>query len=83
MHRKVCNRVSPIIEYVVQGEPMNQHSSNEDLNGSEQRAESPWIKYAGMFRDDPDFAEIAAAIRAEREVKDDTEVDPTVYSLEA
>jgi hypothetical protein len=26
-----------------------------------------------MFKDDPDFAEIAAAIRAEREVEDDTE----------
>jgi predicted RNase H-like HicB family nuclease len=55
---------------------------NEDLNESERRVESPWIKYAGMFKDDPDFAEIAAAIRAEREVEDDTEVDPSVYSLE-
>lgn len=44
---------------------------------------SPWVKYAGMFKDDPDFAEIAAAIRAEREVEDDTEVDPSVYSLES
>jgi tRNA(fMet)-specific endonuclease VapC len=56
--------------------------SNKDLNGFERRTESPWIKYAGMFKDDPDFAEIAAAIRAEREVEDDTEVDPSVYSLE-
>ncbi|NJR49838.1 MAG: hypothetical protein HC780_10005 [Leptolyngbyaceae cyanobacterium CSU_1_3] len=55
---------------------------SQDLNGSERRTESPWIKYAGMFKDDPDFAEIAAAIRAEREVEDDTEVDPAVYSLE-
>ncbi|MBE9014217.1 hypothetical protein IQ250_28925 [Pseudanabaenaceae cyanobacterium LEGE 13415] len=55
---------------------------NENLNGSQRRTESPWIKYAGMFKDDPDFAEIAAAIRAEREVEDDTEVDPAVYLLE-
>ncbi|MBW4540411.1 MAG: hypothetical protein KME43_14880 [Myxacorys chilensis ATA2-1-KO14] len=54
--------------------------SDQNFNGFEQRAESPWIKYAGMFKDDPDFAEIAAAIRAEREVEDDTEVDPSVYS---
>jgi hypothetical protein len=55
---------------------------DENLNGSERRADSPWIKYAGMFKDDPDFAEIATAIRAEREVNDDTEVDPSVYLLE-
>jgi hypothetical protein len=55
---------------------------SEDLNGAERRADSPWIKYAGMFKDDPDFAEISAAVRAEREVEDDTEVDPSVYSLE-
>jgi predicted RNase H-like HicB family nuclease len=55
----------------------------EITNGAEQRSQSPWIKYAGMFKDDPDFAEIAAAIRAERAVEDDTEVDPSVYSLES
>lgn len=45
--------------------------------------ENPWIEFAGVFKDDPDFAKIAAAIRAEREVEDDTEVDPSVYRLEA
>jgi hypothetical protein len=55
---------------------------NQSLNGSERRSDSPWIKYAGMFKDDSDFAEIAAAIRAEREVEDDAEVDPSVYLLE-
>lgn len=44
--------------------------------------ENPWIQFAGMFQDDPDFAEIAAAIRAEREVDDESEVDPDVYRLE-
>ncbi|GAP96042.1 helix-turn-helix domain-containing protein [Leptolyngbya sp. NIES-2104] len=44
--------------------------------------ESPWIEFAGVFKDDPDFAKIAAAIRAEREIEDDTEVDPSVYHLE-
>jgi predicted RNase H-like HicB family nuclease len=43
---------------------------------------SPWIKYAGMFQNDPDFAAIAAAIRAERDTDDETEVDPSVYALE-
>jgi hypothetical protein len=28
--------------------------------------ENPWIKFSGIYQDDPDFAEIAAAIRAER-----------------
>jgi hypothetical protein len=55
---------------------------DQNFNGSERRSDSPWTKYAGMFKDDPDFAEIAAAIRAEREVEDDTEVDPSVYLLE-
>ncbi len=42
-------------------------------------AESPWAKLYGLYKDDPDFAEIAAAIRAERESDDDSEVDPSVY----
>ena len=44
-------------------------------------SESPWIKYAGMFKGDPDFAKIAAAIRAERDNDDESEVDPSVYTL--
>jgi hypothetical protein len=44
---------------------------------------SPWIKYAGMFENDPDFAAIAATIRADRDREDDTEVDPAVYAIEA
>ncbi len=27
---------------------------------------NPWIEFAGIFKDDPDFAEIAQAIRSER-----------------
>jgi hypothetical protein len=27
---------------------------------------NPWIKFSGIYQDDPDFAEIAAAISAER-----------------
>jgi predicted RNase H-like HicB family nuclease len=41
--------------------------------------DNPWTKLFGLFKDDPDFAEIAAAMRAEREVDDDSEVDPSVY----
>lgn len=29
-------------------------------------AQNPWIEFAGMFKDDADFADIAQAIRAER-----------------
>jgi hypothetical protein len=43
----------------------------------------PWIKYAGMFENDPDFAAIAATIRVDRDSKDDTEVDPSVYAIKA
>jgi hypothetical protein len=43
------------------------------------QAENPWTKLFGLYKDDPDFAEIAAAMRAEREVDDDSEVDPSVY----
>ena len=29
--------------------------------------ENPWLKFAGVFKDDPDFAEIVAELRQERE----------------
>ncbi|MBD2774434.1 hypothetical protein [Iningainema tapete] len=44
--------------------------------------ENPWIKFAGFFKDDPYFAQIAEAIRAERESNDDSEVDPSMYMVE-
>jgi hypothetical protein len=56
--------------------------SAAEITQSQTETENPWIKFAGMFQDDPDFAKIAAAIRAEREVDDNTEVDPAVYRLE-
>lgn len=33
--------------------------------------QNPWIEFAGMFHDDPDFAEIAQALRAERTATED------------
>jgi predicted RNase H-like HicB family nuclease len=33
-----------------------------------QMAENPIAKFAGIFKDDPDFAEIVAEMRAEREL---------------
>jgi hypothetical protein len=45
-------------------------------------AVSPWIKYAGIFENDLDFAAIAATIRADRDIDDDTEVDPSMYAIE-
>ena len=46
-----------------------------------EKEENPWVKFAGMFENDPDWAEIAAEIRAERESDDDSEVDPSVYAM--
>lgn len=40
-----------------------------------------WVKFAGIFKDDPDFAEIAEEIRAERQADDDTEINPSLYSV--
>ncbi|MGF1674825.1 MAG: hypothetical protein ACFCUV_14250 [Rivularia sp. (in: cyanobacteria)] len=33
--------------------------------------ENPWTKFAGVFQDDADFAEIADNLRAERNVEDE------------
>jgi hypothetical protein len=33
--------------------------------------EDPWMKYAGVFEDDPYFAKIMEAMQAERQVDDD------------
>jgi hypothetical protein len=49
------------------------------LENDSQSTESHWLQYAGMFENDSDFAEIVAAIRAERDIDDDSEVDPSVY----
>jgi predicted RNase H-like HicB family nuclease len=45
-----------------------------------QPSENPWVRFAGIFKDDPYFKEIADAIRAERESDDDSEVDPSLYT---
>jgi hypothetical protein len=43
------------------------------VSGGEQ-AEDPWMKYAGVFKDDPYFAKIVEAMQAERQVEDDEEM---------
>jgi hypothetical protein len=45
-----------------------------------QAPQNPWVRFAGMFKDDPYFIEIADAIRSERESEDDSEVDPSLYT---
>jgi predicted RNase H-like HicB family nuclease len=40
---------------------------------------NPWEPLFGLFKDDPDFAEIAAEIRAIRDSDDESEVDPALY----
>jgi predicted RNase H-like HicB family nuclease len=41
--------------------------------------EPTWMKFAGIFKDDADFAEIMDELRAERESDDDSEIDPAYY----
>ena len=48
-----------------------------DLNPS-QEPEKPWMKFAGVFKDDPDFAAIVKALREEREIEEDS----PAYSLD-
>lgn len=42
-------------------------------------SEPTWMKFAGVFKDDADFAAIMESIRAERLSDDDSEVDPSYY----
>jgi len=44
-----------------------------------QTSEPSWMKFAGVFKDDADFAVIIESIRAERTSDDDSEVDPSYY----
>lgn len=44
-----------------------------------QDSEPTWMKFAGVFKDDSDFADIMESIRAERTSDDDSEVDPSYY----
>ena len=44
------------------------------------KAEHPWMKFAGIFKDDLDFQEIMNQIQAERNSDDESEVDPSYYS---
>jgi hypothetical protein len=37
------------------------------------------MKFAGVFKDDSDFAAIMESIRAERTSDDNSEVDPSFY----
>jgi hypothetical protein len=43
-------------------------------------SEPAWMKFAGIFKDDPDFQEIMNQIQAERNCDDESEVDPSYYS---
>lgn len=39
------------------------------------QAKKSWMKYAGVFKDDPDFAEVAERLRAERREEGDDLVE--------
>ncbi|MCU0565526.1 MAG: hypothetical protein MUF49_02895 [Oculatellaceae cyanobacterium Prado106] len=55
---------------------------NTNASTNANTSNNPGTKLFGLYKDDPDFAEISAAIRAEREADDDTEVDPSMYLRE-
>jgi hypothetical protein len=42
-----------------------------EIQLSQSAAENPWIKFAGVFKDDADFAEIADCLRSERNAVDE------------
>lgn len=44
-----------------------------------QSLEPKWTQFVGIFKDDSDFQEIMAKIRAERTSDDESEVDPSYY----
>lgn len=44
-----------------------------------QTSEPAWVKFAGVFKDDTDFAAVIESIRAERTLDDDSEIDPSYY----
>jgi hypothetical protein len=44
-----------------------------------QTSEPSWMKFAGVFKYDADFAAIMELISAERTSEDDSEVDPSYY----
>jgi predicted RNase H-like HicB family nuclease len=44
-----------------------------------QTSEPAWVKFAGVFKDDTDFAAVIESIRAERTIDDDSEIDPSYY----
>jgi hypothetical protein len=43
---------------------------------SPQQSENPWLKFAGVFQDDSDFAKIAKSILIERYDNDPDNYDP-------
>lgn len=42
-------------------------------------AHPDWLKFAGIFCDDPDFRAIMEGLRIERQSDDESEVDPSYY----
>ncbi|MBW4632011.1 MAG: hypothetical protein KME30_08940 [Iphinoe sp. HA4291-MV1] len=42
-----------------------------EIQFAKSEAENPWMKFAGVFQDDADFAEIADNLRAERNAIDE------------
>ena len=52
-------------------------SSNVPISASE----PTWMKFAGIFKDDADFAEIMESIRAEPTSDDESEIDLKNWTL--
>lgn len=50
---------------------------DRQIQNLSQEAEKPWMKFAGVFKNDSDFAAIVKALREEREID-----DSSAYSLD-
>ena len=67
------------IETISWDVPLSSAQSSWGLNGSEPKTESPWVKFAGIFENDPDFEDVMSRIQAERDAWGDEEMDVSEY----
>lgn len=63
-------------EILLSAESLNPVAQSEEIQPQE--PEKPWMKFAGVFKNDPDFAAIVKTLREEREIDDDS----PAYSLD-
>jgi predicted RNase H-like HicB family nuclease len=57
----------------------DQHKALASVLDPVEASKRGWLKYAGIFENNPYFDQIMEAIQAERDSDDESEVDPSVY----